>query len=108
MKLQSLNSISGFTGLEFGVFKLKNGVSETEMIKAAEVAEKNFLSKEVGFLGHAVLKGENDLYVDLSFATTKEKAEEICGKWMSNEFTLKYIEFIDPESVDMSFWTRIK
>ncbi len=108
MNLQSLNSISSFTGLEFGLFKLKNGASEKEMLKAAEDADKYFMSNEEGFLGHAVLKGENGLYVDLSFSTTKEQAEEICGKWMSNEFALKYIEFIDPESVDMSFWSRIK
>lgn len=108
MSLQLLNSISGFSGMEFGVFKLKEGSSEIEMLKAADAADKKFLSKEDGFLGHAVLKGKDGLYVDLSFATTKEKAEKICGKWMSNEFTLQYIEFIDPESVDMSFWERIK
>jgi len=108
MSLRSLSSISRFTGLEFGIFKLKEGVDEKDMLKAAELAEKSFLSKEDGFLGHAVLKGKDGLYVDLSFATTKEKAEAICGKWMSNEFTLKYIEFIEPNSVDMSFWTRIQ
>ena len=108
MKLQLLNNISGFSGMEFGTFKLKEGASEVAMLKAAEAADNSFLSNEDGFLGHAILKGNNGLYVDISFATTQKKAEEICGKWTSNEFTLKYIKFIDPESVDMSFWTRIK
>ncbi|MCF6325372.1 MAG: hypothetical protein L3J89_13810 [Gammaproteobacteria bacterium] len=108
MNLEPLKGISGFSGVEFGIFKLKEGVSESEMLKAAKIADHQFLSKEDGFLGHAVLKGEDGLYVDLTFASTKEKAEEICGKWMSNEFTLKYLEFIDPKSVSMSFWTRIK
>ncbi len=104
MSLQLLSSVSSFLGMEFALFKLKDGASEAEMLKAAEAADKNFLSKQDGFLGHAVLKGKDGLYVDLSFATTKEKVEEICGKWMTNEFTLKYLEFIQPESVDMSFW----
>jgi len=108
MSLQLLTNISGFSGMEFGVFKLKEGASEIEMLQAADAADENFLSKEGGFLGHAVLKGKDGLYVDLTFATTREKAEEICGKWMNNEFTLQYIEFIEPESVDMSFWERIK
>ncbi|VAW88619.1 hypothetical protein MNBD_GAMMA17-2290 [hydrothermal vent metagenome] len=108
MSLQSLSNISSFAGMEFGIFKLKDGVSEIEMLKAADAADKNFLSKEDGFLGHAVLKGKDGLYVDLSFATTKEKAEEICGKWMNNKFTLQYIEFIEPGSIDMSFWEKIK
>ena len=108
MSLKSLSNISGFSGMEYGVFKLKAGMSEEDMLKTAEIAEKEFFSKEDGFLGHAILKGKDGLYVDLSFATTQDKAEEICGKWMSNEFALKYLEFIDPESVDMSFWSRIK
>ena len=106
--LQLLNGLSGFSGMEFGIFKLKEGVSESDMLKAAKIADQEFLSKEEGFLGHAVLKGKDGLYVDLAFASTQEKAEEICGKWMGNEFTLKYLEFIDPDSVNMSFWTRIK
>jgi len=107
MSLQLLNGIAGFSGMEFGMFRLKEGVSESDMLKAAEIADQEFLSKEDGFLGHAILKGKDGLYADLAFARTKEKAEEICGKWMSNEFTLKYLEFIDPESVNMSFWTRV-
>ncbi len=108
MNLELLKGVAGFSGIEFGIFKLKKGVSESEMLKSAKIADQKFLSKEDGFLGHTVLKGEGGLYVDLTFASTKEKAEEICGKWMNNEFTLKYLEFIDPESVNMSFWSRIK
>ncbi len=108
MSLQLLNGISGFSGMELGIFKLKNGVLESDMLEAAKIADQEFLSKEDGFLGHAVLKGKGGLYVDLAFASTQEKAEEICGKWMSNEFTLKYLGFIDPESANMSFWSRIK
>jgi len=108
MNLQLLNNISSFSGAEYGLFKLKKGMEEVDMLKTAEVVEKEFLSKEEGFLGHTILKGDDGLYVDLLFATTQQKAEQICGKWMSNEFALKYLEFIDPESVSMSFWTRVK
>ena len=78
------------------------------MTRAAEEMEERFLSQEDGFIGHAILKGKDGQYVDLAFATSQEKAEEICGKWMQNEFALKYLEFIDPDSVDISFWSRIK
>jgi len=105
--LQVLN-VNGSFGMEFGMFKLKKGVSESDMLHAAKIAEQKFLCDEDGFLGHAVLKGDGDLYADVTFAITKEKAEEICGKWLNNEFTLKYLENIDPDSVNMSFWDRIK
>jgi len=106
--LNNISSINSFVGIEFCTFKLKNGASEEKMLEAAKNMDQKFLSREHGFLGHGVLKGKDETYVDLAFATSQEKAEEICGKWMENEFALKYLEFIDSESVDLSFWTRIK
>jgi len=108
MRLKPLNNIAGFSGMEFGTFRLKEGMSEHELIKTSKMLDQEFLCKEDGFLGHVILKGEDGLYIDLAFATTQEKAEQICAKWMSNEFALKYLEFFDPESVKISFWTRIK
>ncbi len=100
--------INSFSGLEFCTFKLKKGTDESQMLKAAENMEKEFLSKEDGFLGHRVLKNKDGTYVDIAFADTQEQAEKICGKWIENEFSLKYLEFIDSESVDLSFWSRLK
>ena len=108
VQLKEMANIGLFAGFEFGVFKLKQGVSEEKMLEASIKMEREFLSKEAGFLGHGILKGKDDTYVDIAFATSQEKAEKICGKWMENEFALKYLEFIDPESVNLSFWERIK
>ncbi|NOZ52035.1 MAG: hypothetical protein GXP08_02655 [Gammaproteobacteria bacterium] len=106
--LNNINNIASFAGMEFSTFKLQKGASEKKMLEAAKNMEQAFLSKEKGFLGHGVLKGHDDFYVDIVFATSKEKAEELCGKWMQNEFALQYLNFIDPESVNMRFWKRIK
>ena len=106
--LNIIASINSFVGMEFCTFMLKEGASEAKMLEAAKNMEQEFLSKEPGFLGHGVLKGKDGTYVDLAFATSQQKAEAICGKWMENEFALKYLEFIDSESVDLSFWQRIK
>lgn len=92
----------------FAPLCLKEGASEAKMLEAAKNMEQEFLSKEQGFLGHGVIKGKDGTYVDLAFATSQQKVEAICGKWMENEFALKYLEFIDSESVDLSFWQRIK
>lgn len=106
--LNNIASINSFVGMEFCTFRLKEGASEVSMLEAAKNMEQEFLSKEQGFLGHAVLKGKDGTYVDLAFATSQQKAEAICGKWMENEFALNYLEFIDSESVDLSFWQRIR
>ena len=108
MSLKALTKVSSFTGMEFGTFKLKDGVSESDMLKAAQLADEMFLSKEEGFLGHVILKGKDGVYADVAFATTQQKSEEVCGKWMDNEYTMKYIEAIEPDSVNLSFWERVK
>lgn len=106
--MTNLKDIGNFAGMEFAKFKLKEGVSEETMLEIIKEVDANFLQKEEGFLGHTALKGSDGIYADVVFATSQEKAEEICGKWMNNEFALKYIELIDEESVDMTFWNRIK
>ncbi len=106
--LQNLTNINTFVGMEFGVFKLKTGASEEKLLEAAKHMEREFLSKEKKFLGHTILKGKDGAYVDLVFATSQEAAEAICSQWMENEFALQYLEIIDSESVDISFWQRIK
>ncbi|PHR69079.1 MAG: hypothetical protein COA66_15450 [Arcobacter sp.] len=106
--MTNLTNIGNFAGMEFARFKLKEGVSEETMLEIIKEVDANFLQKEEGFLGHVALKGSNGIYADVVFATSQEKAQKICGKWMDNAFALKYIELIDEESVDMTFWNRIK
>ncbi len=97
-----------FGGVEFGIFKLKAGVSEEVLLEVAKTAEREFLSQEDGFVAHTLLSDGEGRYADVTFATSKKKAKHICDKWLQNEYTLKYVDLIDPESVDMSFWTRVK
>lgn len=97
-----------FKGLEFGTFRLKGGAAEADMLAAAKTMEDEFLNEEEGFLGHAILKGNDGTYVDLAFATSQAKAEELCGKWMQNPHALKFLGFIDDTSTNIGFWTRLQ
>ena len=106
--MTNLTNIGNFSGMEFATFKLKEGVSEETMLQMIKDVDTKFLQNEEGFLGHTTLKGADGIYADVAFATTQERVQEICNKWMENEFALKYIELIDETSVDMSFWNRIK
>jgi len=106
--MTNLQNVGQFAGMEFATFKLKDGVKEEQMLEIIKKVEMNFLQKEEGFLGHCTLKGENGLYADVVFAISQERSEEICGKWMANEFAHQYVDLIDEPSVNMSFWNRIK
>lgn len=108
MQLLALNNISNFSGMEFSTFKLKKGISEDELFKAAHDAVKGFMAKEDGFLGHAILRGENKTYVDVLFATSQERASQICAKWIGNSFCQSYLEKIEEASVNLAFYQRVK
>ncbi len=106
--MTNLQNIGKFTGIELATFKLNDGVREEAMLELITKVDNDFLQKEEGFLGHTTLKGEDGIYVDILFAKTQEKAQEICGKLMKNETALQYMNLADEPSVSVSFWNRIK
>lgn len=101
-------NVAGFGGLEIALFKLREGVSEAQLLAASERVDREFLAHEEGLLGHALLKGADGLYADLAFADSQPRAEAICAKWTANAVAADYIALVDDRSVDMSFWRRIR
>ncbi|WP_332777840.1 hypothetical protein [Polaromonas sp.] len=111
MKLKSLSDIPAFGGMEFSTFKLKHGVSESELFAAVDKMVEGLYSTEEGFLGHTLLKGMDDTYVDVVFATSQSRAAELCAKWGAGPFApacLSYLEKIEEGSAKLAFFQRIK
>lgn len=100
-------SAAKFEGMEIATFKLKEGVTEGDLLSIVKEVEEQFLSRVEGLYGHFVLKGKEGMYADIAMATTQSRAEAICALWLENPITQKYIELLEPEDVDMSFWTKI-
>jgi hypothetical protein len=62
------------------------------------------------FLGHTILKGADDTYVDVLFASSATRASELCGKWGTGPFAdacLPYLETIEEGSAQLAFFQRI-
>jgi len=101
-------SRSTFEGLEFAVFRLRDGVTEGDLLAALKRVEDEFLSDCDGVYGHFLLKGKTQgLYADVTLARTQELAEAVCQQWLTNPAALQYLELLDHDSVDMTFWSRI-
>lgn len=96
-----------FLGFEFAVFQLKKGVTEEQLLALSKEVDDKFLSKENELLSHFLLKGKDSKYADVAIATTQAKAEEICRLWLHNDVAQRYLDLLDQDSVDMSFWSRI-
>ena len=101
------NGIENFVGFEFAAFRLKQGVIEEQLISMSKDVDDKFLSGKDDVLGHFLLKGSDGFYADVVIATTQHRAEEVCQEWLSNDTTKQYLELLDPESVNMTFWSRI-
>ena len=97
-----------FGGLEFATFRLRDGVDESVLLEASEKVDRDFLANEEGILGHVLLRGRDGVYADLALADSQARAEEVCAQWTANAVALKYIELLDEESVDITFWERIR
>ena len=111
MKLKSLPDIPVFGGLEFSTFKLRPGISEAELFAAVDEMVAGLYATEEGFLGHAVLKGQDGSYVDVVFSSSQSRAAELCAKWGSGPFApacLSYLEKIEEGSAKLAFFQRIK
>lgn len=100
-------NIENIGGMEFAVFKLKEGVSENKLIELSKKVESDFLKGQDELILHFLVRGQDGTYADVAIATTQEKAEEYCQQWLNDTVALEYLDLIEHESVDMTFWARI-
>ena len=100
-------NIDSIGGMEFATFRLKEGVTEARLVELSNQVESEFLSQQEELILHFLVRGTDGTYADVAIASSKEKAEEYCQQWLSNAVALEYLELLEKESVNMTFWTRI-
>ncbi len=113
MEFKSLSEILAFGGMEFSTFKLQPPTWRYRVcaVCGRDDMVQGLYATEVGFLGHAVLKGADGCYADVVFASSQARAAELCAKWGSGPFApacLSYLEKIEEGSVELAFFQRIK
>ncbi|MCG2838377.1 hypothetical protein L6J37_16210 [Photobacterium sp. WH77] len=101
------SNIDSIGGMEFATFKLKEGVTEATLVELSKQVEIEFLSQQEELVLHFLVRGTDGIYADVAIASSQEKAEEYCQQWLNNKVALEYLELIDEESVNMTFWRRI-
>ncbi|WP_323933119.1 hypothetical protein [Aeromonas hydrophila] len=99
--------IQGAGGVEFATFRLKEGVTEADLLALAHRVESEFLVQQSELIVHCLLRSANGLYADLVMAPSQSLVEVYCQQWLHNAVAGEYLTLLDPDSVNMSFWTRI-
>lgn len=103
----SNNNLDSIGGMEFATFKLKEGVTEAKLVELSTQVEAEFLSQQEELVLHFLVRGADGVYANVAIASSQEKAEEYCQQWLSNRVALEYLELLEQETVNMTFWTRI-
>ena len=96
-----------FGGLEFAHFQLRPGVSEAALRQASLAVEQHLLQHQPGFVGHALLRGDDDSYVDLVLADSHERAVALCQLWPDDPHGAHFLSLIAPGSALLAFYRRI-
>lgn len=101
------SNIDSIGGMEFATFRLKEGVTETKLVDLLNRVEAELLSQQEELILHFLVRDANGIYADVALASSQEKAEEYCQQWLGSAVALEYLELMDKESVNMTFWTRV-
>ncbi|MGY4042546.1 hypothetical protein [Aeromonas hydrophila] len=99
-------NMQGVGGVEFATFRLKEGVTEADLLALAHRVESEFLVQQ-SELVHCLLRGADGFYADLVMAPSQSLVETYCQQWLHNAVAGEYLTLLDHDSVNMSFWTRI-
>lgn len=100
-------NMQGVGGVEFATFRLKEGVTEADLLALAQRVESEFLVQQSELIVHCLLRGADGLYADLVMAPSQSLVETYCQQWLHNAVAGEYLTLLDHDSVNMSFWTRI-
>ncbi|WP_336756560.1 hypothetical protein [Aeromonas hydrophila] len=100
-------NMQGAGGVEFATFRLKEGVTEADLLALAHRVESEFLVQQSELIVHCLLRGADGLYADLVMAPSQSLVETYCQQWLHNAVAREYLTLLDHDSVNMSFWTRI-
>lgn len=101
------SNLDSIGGMEFATFKLKEGVTEARLVELSNQVEAEFLSQQEELVLHFLVRGADGIYANVAIASSQEKAEEYCQQWLGNRVALEYLELLEKETVNMTFWTRI-
>lgn len=93
------------SGIELGRFRLKPGVEEFSMLAAYEAMVSRHLGNQPGWRRQHLVKLQDGTFLDLAFASDRDRAEAICAGWVGNADCDRFLSMIAP--VSMEFGTVV-
>lgn len=76
--------------VEWAPYRLKTGVTEAELFKAAEELQRDFLAKQPGYIRRELVKGDDGTFIDIVWWTSRRTAEEAVANAASSASCRRY------------------
>ena len=80
--------------VEWAPFTLAPGITEEDLFEASNALQKDFLSKQEGFVKRELLKGKDNQWVDLVYWNSKEDAEKAAKAATDSPTCFKYFQLM--------------
>ncbi|NJM94583.1 MAG: hypothetical protein HC842_07910 [Cytophagales bacterium] len=97
---QERNGQAEHTVVEWAPFKLKPGVSETELLAASQVLQREFLSKQPGFVKRDLSKLSEGQYVDIVYWENKASANQPMDNSLKSTTCADYFSLMETNEND--------
>jgi hypothetical protein len=99
--------------IEWAPFRLADGVSESDLLRASDALQAGFLANQPGFLRRDLLRGSDGQWVDLVYWADAASAERVMPIAMESALCLEYFRLLagldgaDP-AAGVFHYTRLK
>lgn len=80
--------------IEWAPFRLKDGVTDAELLAASDAMQVAFLQGQKGFIKRELVKGADGQWADVVYWISHADAEAAMPNAMENPVCLKYFEFL--------------
>lgn len=97
--------VAAGSGIELGRFRLKPGVEEAAMRAAYAAMVSRHLGRQPGWRRQHLVMLQDGTFIDLAFASDRDRAEAICAAWIGNAECDRFLSMIEP--VGMEFGTIV-
>jgi hypothetical protein len=94
------STIQATPTIEWAPFTLAEGVDEAAFFAASEALQRDFLSKQRGFLHRELLKGSNNQWVDIIYWESRDAITQAMGNAQTSLECQNYFTLMVPPSGD--------
>lgn len=81
--------------IEWSPFRLKPGITEPELLAASEMLQRDFLSRQHGFVGRELLRGANGQWADLVSWRDDESANAVMQAVADSPACVAYFQLME-------------